>query len=56
MKITLVSHGETITFVKNPGLDIWKVLSTNGAGRKNLTKKEVDEQVQELLDKGFELA
>lgn len=55
MKITLISHGETITYTKAHSMtDEWKWNSSRGVGKTGLSKGEVDEQIDLLLEKGFE--
>lgn len=54
-KITLVSHGETITFEQaHSQADEWRVRSSNGNGKTGLTTQQVKEQVANLEEKGFE--
>jgi len=54
--ITMISHGETITFEKNHSQsDEWRVRSSrNSGGKTNLTSSEVNEQVEYLKSRGFE--
>lgn len=58
-KITLISHGETITFSRdNSAIETysWKTSRGYGIGQTEISKSEVEKQIQTLLQKGFEYA
>lgn len=55
MKRKLISHGETVEFVKAAAtVDTWKAISSNGTATFDWTTEEVDQRVEELKKKGFE--
>ena len=56
-KIKLISHGETVEFVKaHSEADEWKAISSAGTQTTGWTTEEVEKKVEELKQKGFEEA